>query len=184
MKSPSAWKFLTDAMFGKLGIYLRLLGFDVEIAPNTLTDPEVFQLAQKDQRILITRDKGFYQRVKNKMLLEGVDENVNLPAAIFIDEKRIIPQIAGVFRQFNLDPALLSCKSPDELASRCTKCNSPLISVEKESIQEFIQPGTYQHFDHFWRCTNPTCNAIYWIGKDWVEIEHIFSEVQKEILNN
>src|SRR5208337_2723461 len=99
--------------------------------------------------ILITRDKCFYQRVKNKMLLENVDENENLPAAIFIDEKRIIPQIVGVFRHFNLNPILLSSKSPDEFVSRCTKCNSPLIPVAKESIQEFVKSGTYERFDHF-----------------------------------
>ena len=57
-------KFIADAMLGKLGRWLRLLGHDTKIAPEILTDSEILELALKENRFLLTRDKQFYQRAR------------------------------------------------------------------------------------------------------------------------
>jgi uncharacterized protein len=173
--------FLTDAMFGKLGIYLRLLGFDVGIAANSLSDKEVFKLAQAEHRILLTRDKGFYAIVKTLSVQIGEE---TFPAAIFIDEKRVVAQIEVVFRKFSLNPELLTRHTPAALKSRCAKCNSPISAVDKSKVKEIVPNGTYEKIDNYWQCTNPECNTVYWIGRHWVSIERIFAEVKKNLSIN
>jgi hypothetical protein len=178
MENPADWRFIVDAMFGKLGIYLRLLGFDTEIAPNSLSDKDVFLKAQDEHRILITRDKGFYQNVKNKTI--RINDKI-FPAGVFIDEKRVINQIIGVFKTFELDIELLSKKTPEDLKSRCAKCNSPISKVDKAEIQSIIPPTTSERVDNYWRCTNPECQSLFWLGRHWVSIGRVFSEVKKNL---
>ena len=57
-------KFLADAMLGKLGRWLRLFGYDTKIASDILSDDEVLELAKKDRRFLLTRDKDLYRKAK------------------------------------------------------------------------------------------------------------------------
>ena len=54
-----------DAMFGKLGNFLRILGFDTKIADPNLSDKEIFQQVISSNRMLITRDYEFYQSSMN-----------------------------------------------------------------------------------------------------------------------
>jgi len=57
-------KFLADVMLGKLGRWLRLLGYDTKIASEVLSDDEVLDLAKRERRFLLTRDKDLYRKAK------------------------------------------------------------------------------------------------------------------------
>jgi len=57
-------KFLADAMLGRLGRWLRLLGYDTAIATDILSDDEVLEKARKEKRVLLTRDKDLFRRSK------------------------------------------------------------------------------------------------------------------------
>src|SRR5262249_10770147 len=53
MRAP---RFVADAMLGRVARWLRVLGFDVVYDP-TLHDAALVQLAEADDRILLTRDR-------------------------------------------------------------------------------------------------------------------------------
>lgn len=54
-------RFILDAHLGKLATYLRLAGFD-SVYSATFSDPEIVTLAQKERRIILTRDRGLLMR--------------------------------------------------------------------------------------------------------------------------
>lgn len=173
MVSPE-YRFLTDAMFGKLGIYLRLLGFDTAQADNSLKDDQVWAQAVQENRILLTRDKGFYSRVKDQ------SKDQPFPKAIFLDSKSITQQLVLLFRMLSLNIQLLDQDRPSAYA-RCSVCNSPLIQVDKNTILEQIPEGTIAQFQDFWECSNPLCHHIFWIGRHWVQIQKIFAQVKVQL---
>jgi len=57
-------RFLADAMLGRLGRWLRLLGYDTAIATDILSDDEVLDIAKREKRFLLTRDKDLFRRSK------------------------------------------------------------------------------------------------------------------------
>ncbi|MHA1292980.1 MAG: DUF5615 family PIN-like protein, partial [Promethearchaeota archaeon] len=73
-------KFLADAMLGKLTRLLRIFGYDVVYANDLenyfnispIPDEKLKDFAEKDGRIILTKDYTFYKRNKNKSIfLEG-----------------------------------------------------------------------------------------------------------------
>lgn len=60
-------KFILDVHLGKLARYLRLLGFDCYYKKN-LDDADIVDIAEKQQRIILTRDKGL---LKHKKVTQG-----------------------------------------------------------------------------------------------------------------
>ncbi|GAB4251030.1 Mut7-C RNAse domain-containing protein [Deferrisoma sp.] len=57
-------RFLVDAMLGNVARDLRLLGYDAEFRPE-LPDPALLRLAQREGRVLVTRDRGLVRRARN-----------------------------------------------------------------------------------------------------------------------
>jgi hypothetical protein len=57
-------KFLADVMVARLGRWLRLFGYDTAIANGRQSDDEILAIAKKENRLLLTRDKVFYQRAR------------------------------------------------------------------------------------------------------------------------
>ena len=55
---------LVDAMFGKLGRFLRILGIDTLIGDSAWSDTQLLAQARATNRVLITRDSAFYQRTQ------------------------------------------------------------------------------------------------------------------------
>ena len=63
--------------------------------------------------------------------------------------------------------------------SRCTKCNGRLILVKKSDVRYEVPPMALEHHVRFWRCENPTCGGIYWVGTaHW---EHITEFILKSL---
>jgi uncharacterized protein with PIN domain len=46
--------------------------------------------------------------------------------------------------------------------TRCTLCNSPLVSIEKNDVKAHIPPKVFETRDDFWYC--PVCKKYYWMG--------------------
>ena len=60
-------KFILDVQhLGKLAKFLRLLGFDT-VYNNSLNDREFIEQAQKENRIVLTRDLGILKTIKLRM---------------------------------------------------------------------------------------------------------------------
>ncbi len=135
-------KFLLDRMLGQTAKWLRLMGVDAEYAPE-VEDDKLLQIAREEGRIIITRDKELARS-------EGV---FLVPKATPEETIRLM------LREFDIDI---------EPMTRCSKCNSSVESVDKETVKDSIPEGVLERCDEYWRCSG--CSQIYWKGTHWDEI--------------
>ncbi len=177
MTENSSLIFIVDAMFGKLGKFLRLLGFDTEIANSNLKDSQIFEIALKTNRILITRDKKFYEHAQSQLKKRKLAPNM----ALYVPYQEIIEELVEIFSILGIDPEIFVWKDGDDIPfqSRCSKCNYELKSVKKETVIDEIPLKSSTNFEKFWQCSNDNCGRIYWIGRHWEDIKIILRKVQK-----
>ncbi|MFZ7128647.1 MAG: Mut7-C RNAse domain-containing protein [Desulfobacterales bacterium] len=141
-------RFVLDVHLGKLARYLRLLGFDANYG-NDRSDPEIIQAAEREDRIILTRDRSL---LKSGRVTRGY----------WIRETQPERQIGEVLRRFDL----FSQANP---FSRCTACNGLLEAALKDAISDRLEPRTAKYFDTFFRCTG--CGRIYWKGSHFDALE-------------
>ena len=146
-------RFICDVHLGKLARRLRLLGFDT-IYRIDLEDDEIIRTAQRDHRIILTRD--------GEILAHRAVQS-HRPASIFSDE-----QVREVLSAFNLRKKI----SP---FSRCIKCNGDLIPVDKGSVMDSIPPRSGLFMNLFWQCQG--CRKIYWQGSHYEKLTRWIEEV-------
>lgn len=145
-------KFLCDEMLGTLAKWLRILGYDTEYAKD-MRDEDIIEMAKKEDRIILTRDKGLYSKAQN---------------AVYIENRKLEEQIKKV-----IDVCKLEIKE-DMILTRCTVCNTKVIEVDKDKIRDKIP----EH-NKFWMC--PKCNRIYWIGSHWKNMEKTIKSIGIEM---
>ncbi len=152
-------KFLVDAMLGKLSRFLRIFGFDTIYANDLIDyyyvdpvpDQKLKEYAQSTDRIVITKDLLFYQKMR---------EN-----AIFLEGKGVYNYLNQL--QVNLK---LSYKFSIKNA-RCSTCNSPLQEVtDKILIKDLVKHETFLNYNEFFQCVNPTCRKVFWNGPHIADI--------------
>jgi uncharacterized protein with PIN domain len=165
-----------DAMLGKLGRTLRILGYDTLIADPKLSDKAIMETVLKEKRILITGDKEFFNKMRKQ---KYHDKEPTI--AVLINEKTVMNQLASLFTQLKLEPELLETSNSEKFIKRCSICNSKVTKVEKNKIKELINPGTYKRFNSFWLCSNSQCQKIYWIGSHWKNILTTFDQVRIQL---
>jgi len=166
-------------MFGKLGKFLRLLGFDTEIANSNLEDSQIFEEALRTNRILITRDKKFYEHAQSQLKKKKLPLNM----ALYIPYQEIIDELVEIFSILGIDPEFFTWKNGDDIPfqSRCSKCNYELRNVKKETVIDKIPLKSANNFNKFWQCANSNCGKIYWIGRHWKDVKEILQKVGKKI---
>jgi len=137
-------RFILDVHLGKLARLLRRLGFDT-LYSNEYTDPEIIETAQREQRIILTRDIGI---LKNKKVTRGYFVRSQVPRK----------QVKEVIRRFDLSGQV----NP---LSRCIECNGTIAPVEKKEVLHLLEPRTRKFYKDFYRCTG--CRRIYWEGSHY-----------------
>jgi uncharacterized protein with PIN domain len=143
-------KFIADVMVGKLARWLRILGFDVAYS-NKFEDDELLRIAELENRVILTRDRGLASRRTNARCL-----------LIANDDYR--EQVRQVIAEFNLEHF--------DIFSRCLECNTQLQQVDKEDVFERIPPFVYLTQERFAMC--PLCGRVYWHGTHAAEmIKHL-----------
>lgn len=169
LKSVITTQLVADSMFHKLGRFLRLLGFDTELADVSWPDTDIMKKALAENKTLITRDRPFYERMQKQ--LEELQRD--LKKVLYIPSDSLVEELAAVFFHLQIDPSSVLWDNAKELPfdTRCTVCNSQLLRVPKDSILEKISPGTAQNYDDFWECSNSSCAKIYWIGRHFNDIK-------------
>ncbi|MBU0513354.1 MAG: Mut7-C RNAse domain-containing protein, partial [Proteobacteria bacterium] len=55
----------------------------------------------------------------------------------------------------------IKCR-PENLFTRCARCNEPLEEVGRESVMSRVPEYVYETQEHFRTC--PGCGRIYWAG--------------------
>ena len=153
LRSPA---FVLDSNLGRLARYLRLLGFDC-LYQNDYDDEAVANIADQEQRIVLTRDRALLQR---KIITRGY----------FVRAVRPRPQVKEVLARFDLyrlvDPF-----------NRCIRCNGDLQAVDKQVIEERLEPRTREYFDSFRICT--ACGQIYWQGSHHARSLRLIEELTR-----
>lgn len=147
-------KFLVDRMLGQTLKWLRLLGIDAEYAPEG-KDEKLLELAEEEDRIIITRDKELGRKEDVILVEKAPPEDI----------------IEKVLERFNvkLDPM-----------TRCSKCNTPVEKIDKEEAKGEVPEGVYERNEEFWHC--PGCDQYYWEGSHWEDIsENIDNMLDDEI---
>lgn len=140
-------KLISDHMLGSLARWLRFLGFDTAY-PDVLPDKELAELAAKEDRILLTRDKELASA-------KGV-------SALLIQSTDFDEQLKQVVTAYGLE-------IKNEL-SRCSLCNTLLVSVTKEMVKDKVPERVYEIQNEFWECTQ--CNKYYWPGTHYKNIKN------------
>lgn len=153
---PEHIRFVLDVHLGKLATSLRLLGFDT-LYRNDYDDEELAEISSREQRILLTQDRGL---LKRSIVIHGYFVRANNPQQ----------QIIEVFNRFNLFTAAQNAPF-----SRCLRCNGVLEPVAKEAIRDRLPVLTQQHYDEFSRCQ--TCGRIYWKGGHYDRMKALVDRV-------
>jgi uncharacterized protein len=143
--------FAVDIMLGKLAKWLRLMGFDTFYS-NTAEDDFLMDLALKEERILLTRDRILVERMGN--------------SAYFVQNILLPEQLKEVATEFQL--------SHFHLPGRCSVCNGILVSISKSGIEKQVPPYVFQTQEDFFQCER--CGKLYWEGTHIRHIEEMISE--------
>lgn len=149
--------FIADCHLGKLAKYLRFMGIDTLYFPQ-IDDNDLIDLANKEDRVILTRDRELYEREKADCVL--------------LKEIKIAKQLQEVLRIFDLKKN--TCNS-----SRCIVCNEPLIVVKKEEVLEKLPPKVVKCFSYFELC--PQCDRIYWHGDHYKRMKVFLEKVLESI---
>jgi uncharacterized protein with PIN domain len=147
-------KFIADCMLGKLAKWLKILGFDVSYFPR-IGDDELLSLAQKEDRVLLTRDTGLVEKAK-------------APKAFLVKSENWSEQVRQVLNEFNLWMEA----SP---YSRCLECNAVLKDLSRESAKNLVAPFVYEHAVSFALC--PRCSRVYWQGTHYTDMKAKIEEI-------
>lgn len=133
--------FIADENVIKLGRLLILMGLNVRYSTRW-SDREIAAIAEKEKRIILTRDTALLKR-----------SNVHFARRLRSNDP--YGQLKEVCRFFDL-------KKHVRFFSRCSRCNTDLVKVEKKAVIDRLEPRTKKYYDHFYQC--PVCRQIFWKG--------------------
>lgn len=150
-------KFLADSMVGRVGKWLRTLGYDVVIwdpyaSPKKIGSHDhksaLLAQASREQRILLTRDKNLAAR-----------RDAGACFVVSSDDPH------AQFREIRAHFALQLVEA--EMMSRCAKCNSKgfdIVDIEyvRNQKDDEVHPNVLEVVTEFWICRK--CRKVYWEG--------------------
>jgi len=132
-------RFVADVMLGKLGRWLRALGYDT-LYFRDATDSRLLGIALRERRQLLTRDAALAARAGATGLLvrsEALDAQLR--------------EVAEACR--------LTSRAP---LSRCLECNGTLRPREPAEVRDRVPPYTLATQPGFWECEG--CSRVFWAG--------------------
>lgn len=153
-------KILCDQMLGTLAKWLRICGFDTYYANNLLDDNDLLKIAEKENRVLITRDKELVYNARRR--------NLNV---IQIDDTNLDEQLKIIFEKYSLDD--------DLFLSRCLLCNTIIKPIKKENIKGKVPERVFESNENFWYCKK--CKKYYWKG---THFENMINKINNLFKNN
>jgi len=147
--------FMVDVNLGKLARRLRMLGFDAAYG-NRLGDREIVDIATREKRIVLTRDRKllFRKAVTHGFWIRAVDADT---------------QLKEVLQRLDLYDQVKPLQ-------RCLDCNGRIEPVARDEVWSRLEPLTRRYYSEFFRCS--CCGKIYWEGS---HVEHM-SEVIRELI--
>ncbi|MFN3974704.1 MAG: Mut7-C RNAse domain-containing protein [Dehalococcoidia bacterium] len=150
-------RFLADVNVGRLGKWLRAMGYDVLPAPHT-SDFSLLSLAQQEGRVLLTRDRRL-------ALAPAV--RTGKVRLLLVHSERLPEQLQQVLAW----PGL----GPPRPFTRCILCNTPLVPATPQVVAAKAPPYVLHTQRAFRQC--PTCGRLYWRGSHWQRMQHLLTLV-------
>ncbi len=148
------FKFLVDENLLGLARLLRMMGVDAATQKGA-SDKELLLLAQREQRMLLTQDRHFFQSIPT--------EKSHL---VLADSPR--KQLIEVLSLFPLDK--------NTALNRCLECNDLLQETPKSLLRGKIDEKTYQFYNVFYECSS--CHRIYWEGSHYQNLQKEIKKLQ------
>ena len=140
-RAPREFRFIADAMLGRLARWLRFLGFDTLYFAH-ISDRKLISIALEQERLILTRDTGLVQR---KAVREHVCIHENNPADQLVEVVNAL-QLKD-FSHF----------------SRCVACNGLLTRIpDKAEVKDSVPEFVFLTKQVFSRCSE--CGKLYWEG--------------------
>ena len=134
-------RFIVDVNVGKLALLLRMLGLDAAYCPEW-GDRQIAERAEGERRVVLSKD---VELLKQRRIRYGRMVRASRPEGQ-------LAEVAGFF-------GIQEFQRP---FSRCLRCNTELVTVEKHRILEQLEPKTRKYYHRFKRC--PDCRRIFWQG--------------------
>lgn len=151
-------RFVADGHLGRLARYLRLMGFDT-LYRNDYGDPELAEISSREERTLLTRDRGL---LKRRIVTHGC----------YLHHDRPRDQLRELFARLDLYALVRPY-------SRCANCNGVLQDVDKEAIAGRLAPKTRQYYQHFRQCAG--CGQVYWQGSHFTRMHKLVEEAARPL---
>ncbi len=146
--------FILDVHLGRLARLLRMTGFDT-LYRNDFEDKEIIKIAAKENRIILTRDKGI---LKNSLVKKGY----------YIRSQNPDVQLKEVINRLQLQSSI-------RFLTRCISCNGILSIVDKRDVEHLLDTDTSKYFDKFLICNN--CGHIYWEGSHYQKMHNYYKKL-------
>ncbi|GAB4254451.1 MAG: Mut7-C RNAse domain-containing protein [Thermoleophilia bacterium] len=141
-------------MLGRLGRWLRVLGYDAEDAGGR-DDDALLRVAESERRMLLTRDTRFVER---RAVRRGS------VSALLVLHDHLTDQL----RQLHEELGITQVGPP-----RCLVCNSALVNIEREQARGLVPEYVYRTQSRFRYC--PHCDRVVWPGTHWQEMRRVLS---------
>lgn len=151
-------RFLVDENLLGLVKWLRMMGVDAAVVMGA-SDDDLLAKAQAENRVLLTKDRRFYERIPGHL-------------RYFVSKEIPKEQLLEVLERFGTP-------SEDEELTRCFNCNTPIEEVDKESIRDLVDAKTFHLYDKFYQC--PTCKKIYWEGSHYHKMQKEIAQLKADL---
>lgn len=159
MTARSPKRFVVDAMLGDVARWLRILGYDT-LYSRRFQDWQLLTIAEREGRVLVTRDRGLYWRARRRGL-----------RAVLVESDRTPERLAELAVKAGVR------LEPDPSRSRCPECNGPLrVVTDKEALRGRVPPRALEAYDRFYVCE--VCGRVYWEGSHWRNIRRVAEEAK------
>lgn len=143
-------RLVADVHLGRLVRWLRLLGLDCHYDP-ALDDAALAACSEREQRILLTRDRGLLKRRK-------------VSHGICIRSDQAEEQVREVLDRLQAEGQLAPF-------SRCLACNGSLADVPAAAVAQALPPRVLATHREFKRCT--LCGQVFWAGSHAARLERL-----------
>ncbi len=136
-------RFVVDGHLGRLAAYLRMLGFDTLYSADA-SDAVLAELAARDDRILLSRDRGLLKRsiVRRGYVLRSDRPHV---------------QLREVVDRFGLAPG-------SRPFGRCLRCNGVLEAIDPAVARPLVPPRVALEQAEFRRCSACPGALLAWLA--------------------
>jgi uncharacterized protein len=154
-------RFLVDGMLGGLARWLRMLGQDVRY-DSSAKDNDLLGIAHQENMVLLTRDEELYRR--------AIARKITSALVLGETEEERLAQMAEAFGvPLNVDMA----------ETKCPECGSDLKETRKNDLIGAVPQASLKLYNQFWKCSNPKCGKVYWVGSHWKQIGQTLEQARK-----